>query len=578
MRISKYRNCFYVILFIQNLYCFAGDNGRKPWISLSSGLTVSGQYYRNWGGDPRQQPFMYSISGSPALDIKGMTMPFNVLYSNQIFTYQQPFNQIGFTPRFKWGTIYLGSTTMRLSNYSLAGQRFTGVGADLQLGWFRIGGMYGRLRRQVLPLGLSNDPLTFLNEREASAFERRGYAVKLGFGKKEQFFDFIFFKANDILPEGYVKEDWFIPGFGSDTTKTFVMPKENAVFAINSSFKIAKKIQLRNDWAISAFTRDLNADSVYIADEKARQWAERILLPRFSTTVRIAGESSIRYLHKYASPSFTYKRIEHEYTSLGAYFFQTDIEQYAAGLTLNLFKSRLTLSGNFGQQRDNLQGLRLRTSTRNISSLAGNFNPSPNWGASFNYSNYGLTQSPLPKTLTDTTRINQVNNALSLVPRYSFKGKNLAHNFTLVLGYNAMSNLGASLGASAEITSYNTSLNYTLTHLPSNFSAGLAPTRILSQTQAGEIVSNGASAQASRNFAKGKIQTNYAYGFFGNSFNGLSNGNTQTHTLGFAIQPNKWPSASVNLQYINNSSLNDAAGASFKELYINLTVSYTFKK
>lgn len=578
MRISKYRNCFYVILFIQNLYCFAGDNGRKPWISLSSGLTVSGQYYRNWGGDPRQQPFMYSISGSPALDIKGMTMPFNVLYSNQIFTYQQPFNQIGFTPRFKWGTIYLGSTTMRLSNYSLAGQRFTGVGADLQLGWFRIGGMYGRLRRQVLPLGLSNDPLTFLNEREASAFERRGYAVKVGFGKKEQFFDFIFFKANDILPEGYVKEDWFIPGFGSDTTKTFVMPKENAVFAINSSFKIAKKIQLRNDWAISAFTRDLNADSVYIADEKARQWAERILLPRFSTTVRIAGESSIRYLHKYASPSFTYKRIEHEYTSLGAYFFQTDIEQYAAGLTLNLFKSRLTLNGNFGQQRDNLQGLRLRTSTRNISSLAGNFNPSPNWGASFNYSNYGLTQSPLPKTLTDTTRINQVNNALSLVPRYSFKGKNLAHNFTLVLGYNAMSNLGASLGASAEITSYNTSLNYTLTHLPSNFSAGLAPTRILSQTQAGEIVSNGASAQASRNFAKGKIQTNYAYGFFGNSFNGLSNGNTQTHTLGFAIQPNKWPSASVNLQYINNSSLNDAAGASFKELYINLTVSYTFKK
>jgi hypothetical protein len=578
MPISKFGKYSIVLLFIQNLYCFAGDNGRKPWISLSSGLTVSGQYYRNWGGDPRQQPFMYSISGSPALDIKGMTMPFNVLYSNQIFTYQQPFNQIGFSPRFKWGTIYLGSTTMRLSNYSLAGQRFTGVGADLQLGWFRIGGMYGRLRRQVLPLGLSNDPLTFLNEREASAFERRGYAVKVGFGKKEQFFDFIFFKANDILPEGYVKEDWFIPGFGNDTTKTFVLPKENAVFAINSSFKLAKKLQLRNDWAISAFTRDLNADSVYIADEKAREWAERILLPRFSTTVRIAGESSIRFLHKYVSPSLTYKRIEHEYTTLGAYFFQTDIEQYAAGLTLNLFKSRLTLSGNFGQQRDNLQGLRLRTSTRNISSLSGNYNPSPNWGASFNYSNYGLTQSPLPKTLTDSTRINQVNNALSLVPRYTIRRKKFSHNFTLILGYNAMSNLGASLGASAEITSYNTALNYTLNHLPTNFSAGLAPTRIVSQTQAGEIQSSGASAQMARNFAKGLVQLNYSFGFFGNAFNGSTNGNTQTHTLGFAVQAPRWPTASVNMQYINNSSLNDAAGASFKELYINLTVSYTFKK
>lgn len=573
--------CF-IILFCalawRNVAHAGNDNSRKPWIGFSSGLTVSGQYYRNWGGDPRQQPFMYSISGAPALDIKGMTMPFNVLYSNQVFTVQQPFNQIGISPRFKWGTVYLGSSAMKLSNYSLSGQRFTGVGADLQLGWFRVGGMYGRLRRLVRPVGLNNDPLTFLNERENCSFERRGYAVKIGFGKKDQFFDFIFFRANDILAEGYNKEKWFTPGSGSDTTKTFVLPKENAVFAINSSFKIAKKIQLRNDWAISALTRDLNADTVYIADEKLRDWAERILLPRFSTNVRIAGESSIRYMHKYVSPSFTYKRIEHEYTTLGAYFFQTDIEQYAAGLTLNLFKSRLTLTGNFGQQRDNLQGLRLRTSTRNISSLAGNFNPSPNWGASFNYSNYGLTQSPLPKTLTDSTRINQVNNAISFVPRYTAKGKKFSHNINLVLGYNAMSNLGASLGASADITSYNTSLNYTLTHLKSNFSGALVPTRIVSGTQAGDIQSLGTSAQLSRSFAKGIIQANYGYGYFSNTFNGVGNGSTQTHTLSFAAQPKKWPSASLNLQYINNASLNNAAGTSFKELYVNLSISYTFSK
>jgi hypothetical protein len=160
--------CFFILLCalaLSNAAHADNGNGSKPWFGFSSGLTVSGQYYRNWGGDPRQQPFMYSISGAPALDIKGMTMPFNVLYSNQVFTVQQPFNQFGISPRFKWGTNYLGSSSMKLSNYSLSGQRFTGAGADLQLGWIRVGGMYGRLRRLVRPVGLNNDPLTFLNER-----------------------------------------------------------------------------------------------------------------------------------------------------------------------------------------------------------------------------------------------------------------------------------------------------------------------------------------------------------------------------------------------------------------------------
>ena len=92
-------NVFMLLLGLNSAFADS-NNGRKPWIGFSSGLTVSGQYYRNWGGDPRQQPFMYSISGVPALDIKGMTMPFNVLYSNQVFTVQQPFNQIGIAPRF----------------------------------------------------------------------------------------------------------------------------------------------------------------------------------------------------------------------------------------------------------------------------------------------------------------------------------------------------------------------------------------------------------------------------------------------------------------------------------------------
>ena len=93
-----------------------------------------------------------------------------LLYSNQVLSFQQPFNRFGISPRFDWGTIYLGSSSMRFSNYTLAGQRFDGAGADLQLGILRIGAMYGRFSREVRPDDAVDDPETFINEAATASF------------------------------------------------------------------------------------------------------------------------------------------------------------------------------------------------------------------------------------------------------------------------------------------------------------------------------------------------------------------------------------------------------------------------
>ena len=539
-------------------------NSKKRWIGLSSALTVSAQYYHNWGGAPRQQPFMYSISGAPTLDVKGMSMPFSVIYSNQVFNYQQPFNQLGLAPRFKFGSIYLGTSSVKFSNYTLAGQRFTGIGADLQLKWFRLGGMYGRLRRQVFPLNNFNDPLTFLNESANESFLRNGYTAKIGFGTKENFVDLIYFKGYDIKPNNYNAADWI------------VKPQENVVFGINSSFKIAPKLILKNDWGISAFTRNQDGDTIEITEPQLRKLARSILLPNLTTNLRLAGESSLRWMNKKISPSISYKRIEHEYTSLGAYFFQTDLQQISLGLNMNLFKNRLSANLNAGRQNDNLQKLRLRTSYRNIGSINLNFNPSTKWGMSLMYSNFGITQSPLPKSLTDTTRINQVNHALSFSPRLNIQKKSAQHGLQMVISYNALNNLGASLGASAENTSYTGSLNYNFQHVPSSFSAGISPSIISTRTQPGIFEARGSAVNVGKALLKGKMVFNYALGYFNNTFNGSANGYTLTNL--FVVSGNfpKWPTFSLTAQHIQNTSSVATISPSFSELFASITVTYNF--
>jgi hypothetical protein len=192
------------------------------------------------------------------------------------------------------------------------------------------------------------------------------------------------------------------------------------------------------------------------------------------------------------------------------------------------------------------------------------------------YSNFGITQSPLPKSLIDTTRINQVNHAFSFSPRINFQRKLTQHGFQLVCSYNALNNLGASLGASAENTSYTGSLNYTFQHTPSSFNIGLSPSTIYTQTQSGVFEARGSAVNLGKAILNGKIVFNYALAYFGNTFNRLPSGYTLTNL--FVVSGNfpKWPTFSLTAQHIQNNSSVATISPSFSELFASLTVSYNF--
>ena len=82
-----------------------------------------------------------------------------------------------------------------------------------------------------------------------------------------------------------------------------------------------------------------------------------------------------------------YRRIDPNYRSLGAYFFDNDIEDYTATAAWSMLNNRLFVSAVAGLQQDNLDNLKPNTMTRFIGSVNAHYTLDQ-FSAGLHYSNY----------------------------------------------------------------------------------------------------------------------------------------------------------------------------------------------
>ena len=133
----------YKVSFAQDLSTIGNQ---KP-VTISGSVQLTGIGYNASGIPDRQAPFTYILSGSPTLDIYGVAIPFNFIVSQQDKTVQQPFNQFGISPTYKWITLDLGYRSITFSPYTLAGYTMLGAGVELNPGKFHAAFIYGRLNK-----------------------------------------------------------------------------------------------------------------------------------------------------------------------------------------------------------------------------------------------------------------------------------------------------------------------------------------------------------------------------------------------------------------------------------------------
>ncbi len=82
--------------------------GKKNPLTISGGLSVNQIGYAVSGIESRRDPYSFYASGNVNFNLYGWSVPLTFTYSNQQGSFQQPFNQFGLHPTYKWITGHFG--------------------------------------------------------------------------------------------------------------------------------------------------------------------------------------------------------------------------------------------------------------------------------------------------------------------------------------------------------------------------------------------------------------------------------------------------------------------------------------
>lgn len=476
----------------------------KTPFKLTGTLSANQVYYDAFGIPNRRPPYNYFLSGSVNIGIYGWNVPLSYTYSNQQSQFQQPFNQFGATPYYKWIKFYAGYNNMIFSSYSLNGHVFLGGGVELKPGIFRFSAMYGRLNRAI-----QEDTN---NVNIVPYYERMGMGMKIGVGKDRNFLDFIFFRGEDN------------PNSIRPPMMQTIQPGENAIASFVASKSVTKWVTLSGEYATSAYTNDVRSP---VATESS----VKVLganLPGFTNRTTSSTSNAYNAKATYSKDGLTlgvgYERIDPEYRTMGSYFFNNDFENYTANAGKKFLEGRLNVAGSVGIQRSNLKGDKISGMNRNIYSANVSFSPTPKLSFSSSYSNFQSVtrvrnqfERLTAATPQDTLQLNSLDfvqltqNANTIInyivgdpaSRYS---KNIA---SLNVTYQNVGNTGAANQRVAPGANfYNAVASFNRTINPANVSYTLAMNTNINESIGLRVYLVGPTATFSKSFFNKKLKGN----------------------------------------------------------------------
>lgn len=342
--------------------------GKSNSIKVSGGISANQIFYWADGIQNRRTPYSYFLTGNVNFNIYELNIPVSFTFSNQTISVQQPFNQYSIHPTYKWVTGHIGYTSISFSPYTLNGHIFLGTGVDATPSQkWKVSAMYGRLLRAVQP--------DTTDARNQPAFERWGYGVKTHYGDNLKFIDLTIFRAKDMISSlPYVPESLNI------------LPQENLVLSIGGGLSFLERFQVKYEIASSGITGDTRAERA--SPGNVFEMAGPLFTPRASTSYYKAMKGAFNYNGKGFIVGVGYERIDPQYKTLGAYFFNNDLENITINGNIALAGGKVNLGVSVGTQRDNLDNNKISTMSRSITSVNVGFVPSQRLNISTSYSNF----------------------------------------------------------------------------------------------------------------------------------------------------------------------------------------------
>jgi hypothetical protein len=542
--------------------------GKEKPLTITGGLSLNQIVYAANGINSRRDPYSYFASGNINFNFYGWSVPLSFSLSNQNFSYQQPFNQYGLHPTYKWATAHIGYSSMSFSPYTLNGHIFNGVGVDLAPGdKFKFSAMYGRLMRAVQPDTLAeNSPLP--------AFKRMGYGFKARYGDSKYFGEVSLFRAKDDTTSiDYIPE------------KEGVLPQENLVVSVGGGVTFFQKLLLKGEFASSGITRDIRyAES----ESKGFHGAfGNVFTPRISTSYYKAIKGNLSYAGNGYTVGLGYERVDPEYRTLGAYFFNSDMENITVNGATALAGGRVNVSANVGTQRDNLDDSKISTMRRWVSSLSIGFVPNEKLNLSANYSNFQTytnirsqfvdINQLTPYDNLDTLNFTQITQNININANYALPGnerkrQNLSMNSSIMKAADRQGEVEQNTGS----LFYNMNAGYSLNMVPRNLtvslmvnwsqneslsvrSSTLGPTLSLSKAMLDKKLRLSTAASMNNTYTGGTMR-NQVFSLRGNASYSIK----QKHNL------------NLSLVGLNRSTKQESGTTDFTEFTGTLGYSYSF--
>ena len=535
--------------------------GKNKAFALHGGIGAGLNYYRNFSTNSKDSAATPSFGPNPAyflqanltVSIYGYAIPLSALITSQDKSFNGPFSRFGLSPSYRWAKLYLGWQSLNFSQFTLSGQQIMGIGAEINPGKFRLAFMYGKFNNAIADISQFNN----LNSN-TPLYKRKGFAAKIGYGSTSNFIELSYLQAKD--------DSSSIPQKILDSAYT--KPAANQVVGMVGQVGFLKSFYIRAEVAASYYTSNTGGDTLMTDNS----WTKFVAYqPQTSSRVGFAGEGSINYQLHGGNVNFKYRRVDPNYASMGAFYMQTDLEQYTFGLNYGFLKNKIHFSGNIGWQKNNLAHVAANETKRTIGNIALNISPSNSFGIDLNYSNYGISQQVIPQLTNpstilryDSVRISQVNQSVSISPHVLISSESVQHSISLMANFQLLNNEDTSMRDQdfsstmmslvyalifpRSFFSITNSLNYFNTAMTGNNSGSIGYNLGVTKT-IGQLP----KSQANKRFLQ-SVNISVFGGYFSNLLNSGSTGNTITlsPSVGFAFPGKQSVQFLVNYSSINN--------------------------
>ncbi|WP_205513253.1 hypothetical protein [Longitalea arenae] len=494
----------------------------KP-VKFNGGISAGSMYY-NGSGNTGRQPFTWYLQGNANANILGkVNLPFSFNFTNAGagFSYPVMPNRLSLHPTYKWISAHIGDVNMSFSPYTLNGHQFRGGGVDLSFnGPLKLSAMAGRLQKAVA--------YDSANKNALPAYKRMGYGIKTVYEKK-------WWKAG--INAFYAKDNANSLAYQPDSLQIY--PQQNLAIAYELGLKPVKGMELSAELASSAITRDTRTNNIKEEVATGDGLMKKLINGNSSTTVYQAFKGQLNYTFLKSTIGVGYERVNPGYTTLGAYYFNSDLENITVNLAQSLFSNKANIAVNVGSQRDNLNGQKESATRRLVGSVNLNYMPVERLQTSASYSSFQTYMNIRPQfdyinnvspiQNFDTLNFTQLSQNASLNVNYITRRDEVQNQYLNVNAtfQDASDEQGGVVGKGNSSQFYNLATAYGFLFLQKGLSVTLAYNVSYNTIARNDFITQGPTVSANAKLFQKKLTTG-----FSSSYNtSAAQGNRQNSVL-----------------------------------------------